>query len=147
MRGKVGASLPDGLVPDFIADKKTADATREFGQLMSMEAIKSMSQTLKGATTDRELERFVDILGDPATPPNIRKSTINRMIQLVDRQRGINESRVKDLRGGDYYQPADKKSASKTSPDAVTPKIGDRKTFKQGIGVWNGKTWVPEGSN
>lgn len=26
----------------------------------------------------------------------------------------------------------------------AAPKVGDRKQFKQGVGVWNGETWVPE---
>lgn len=31
------------------------------------------------------------------------------------------------------------------APAAETPKIGDRKQFKQGFGVWDGSKWVPEG--
>ncbi len=104
IRGKIGSSLPDWAVPDWVADPKTSEATREFGQLMSMEAIKSMSSTLKGATTDTEMGRFMDILGDPATPPDIRERTLDRMLTLAQRQKEIATSRINDMRGGTYYK-------------------------------------------
>lgn len=85
--------------------QKKAEATREFGQIMSMEAIKSMSQTLKGATTDAEMARFMEILGDPSTPIEIRGRTIDRMMTLAQRQRELSQDRARDLRGGTYYNP------------------------------------------
>jgi hypothetical protein len=35
-------------------------------------------------------------------------------------------------------------AAAKAQPAAPAPKVGERKQFKQGWGVWNGTTWVPE---
>ncbi|MFZ5713036.1 MAG: hypothetical protein ACOY3N_09370 [Bradyrhizobium sp.] len=101
-RGWVGTALPTG----GLIDPEAAKATREFNQLMSGEAIKSMSETLKGATTDREMGRFLEMLADPSTPPDIRERTIDRMLQLAERQQKINDSRINDLRGGTYYKPA-----------------------------------------
>lgn len=103
-RGWLGTALPDALVPDALSDPKTAEATREFGQIMSMEAIKSMSSTLKGATTDREMARFMEILGDPSTPPDIRERTIDRMITLTQRQKELAQSRISEMREGTYYK-------------------------------------------
>lgn len=37
------------------------------------------------------------------------------------------------------------KPSEPASPTTSAPKVGDRKQFKQGVGVWNGTTWVPEG--
>lgn len=113
-RALAGAKLPDWMVPDVLADRKGAEASREFNQLMSMESIKTMASTLKGATTDRELAQFVEILGDPSTDAATRERTINRMLTLAKRQRELAISRIRDLRGGDYYKPADKRGSAAT---------------------------------
>jgi hypothetical protein len=100
--GRVGTQAPGA---SLIFDQEKASATAEFGKLMSMEAITAMASTLKGATTDQELARFVEILADPSTPPDIRGRTIDRMKQLAQRQKDIKSSRINQLRGGDYYKP------------------------------------------
>ena len=115
-RGWLGTAVPGA---NIVLDEDAAKATREFGQLMSGEAIKSMSETLKGATTDREMGRFLEMLADPSTPPDIRERTINRMIQLAERQQKINDSRITDLRGGTYYKP-NQTGATPTAPTAGT---------------------------
>lgn len=98
--GKIGTSIPGAGI--FLDEKKSA-ATREFGQIMSMEAIQQMSQTLKGATTDAEMARFMEILGDPSTPPEIRGRTIDRMMTLAQRQKDLASARVEGLKGGTYF--------------------------------------------
>jgi hypothetical protein len=48
----------------------------------------------------------------------------------------------------DYgYRPKGEREAAAPAASAVAPgqKVGDRKQFKQGWGVWNGSQWVPEG--
>jgi len=112
-RGWVGTAVPGASA---IIDQEAAKATREFNQLMSGEAIKSMSETLKGATTDREMARFLEMLADPSTPPDIRERTINRMIQLAERQQKINDSRINDLRGGTYYKPGQANAPAAQAP-------------------------------
>lgn len=107
VRSMAGSNLPDGLVPDWLADPKGAMASREFNQLMSQEAIQSMADTLAGATTDREMASFVEILGSPTTPRDIRERTINRMLQLAERKKELAASRIGELRGGTYYKPRD----------------------------------------
>jgi hypothetical protein len=52
---------------------------------------------------------FVEILGNPSTPPDIRARTIDRMLTLAQRQRDLAISRAKDLRGGDYFKPEEKR--------------------------------------
>jgi hypothetical protein len=119
-RGWAGTALPGASA---VLDPEAAKATREFGQLMSGEAIKSMAETLKGATTDREMARFLEMLADPSTPPDIRERTITRMIQLAERQRKINDSRINDLRGGTYYKPGQGTSAP-AAPTNLKEKYG-----------------------
>lgn len=101
-----------------ILDPERAKATREFNQLMSGQAIEQMSQTLKGATTDREMAQFVEILGNPATPPEIRERTINRMKALAERQLQLQQVRIQQLRGREYYRPG---GGSSTAPAAAQP--------------------------
>lgn len=96
-RGYLGTAVPGG---GFLVDQEAAKATSEFGKLMSMEAIQSMAQSLKGATTDSELARFVEILADPATDPEIRERTIDRMSELARRVKEVKANRVSELRGG-----------------------------------------------
>ncbi|MBR2118497.1 MAG: hypothetical protein IJ935_07465 [Afipia sp.] len=104
-RASIGSNLPDWMVPDFIAEKKTADSTTEWQKIMAPEALKTMADTLKGATTDFELRTFIQQLGDPTTPPAIRGRVIDRMIALTEKKRQLSERRIKDLRGGSYYKP------------------------------------------
>lgn len=111
LRGKIGTSGVPGA--NLILDKDTAMATSEFGKLMSGEAIKTMSETLKGATTDFEMKKFETMLADPSTPPEIRGRTIDRMITLAERQLEMKEKRVAELRGGTYFKPNSGKAISK----------------------------------
>jgi hypothetical protein len=100
VRGWAGANVPGA---GMLLDEEKSRATLEFNNLMTYESIKTMADTLKGATTDFELNKFVEILADPATPPDIRGRTIDRMMQLAQRKKQIAEDRVNKLRGGDYY--------------------------------------------
>ncbi|WP_234890091.1 phage tail tip lysozyme [Sinorhizobium medicae] len=108
--GTIGTNVPGAGV---LIDTDKAKATSEFNKLMSMEAIQSMAQTLKGATTDSELARFVDILADPSTDPDIRERTIDRMINLARRVKEVKSTRINELRGGGVSAPgAGKKSTT-----------------------------------
>ncbi|RAS13555.1 hypothetical protein [Ensifer adhaerens] len=101
--GTIGTNVPGA---GLFLDRETAAATSEFNKLMSMEAIQSMAQTLKGATTDSELARFVSILADPSTDPDIRERTINRMLTLANRVKDVKDKRINELRGRDGASPS-----------------------------------------
>jgi hypothetical protein len=96
-RGYLGSRLPDAMVPDQFADKAGADATTEFGNIMSMEAIQSMSNSLKGATTDFELRKFEQVLSDPSVPVNIKQATIKRMMALADSKLALEQQRMEEF--------------------------------------------------
>jgi len=115
--GTVGTNVPGA---GYILDRDKAVATSEFNKLMSMEAIQAMAQSLKGATTDAELARFVEILADPSTDPDIRERTIDRMMTLAERVKEVKVNRVNELRG--------------VTPDGIK---GTRKTS-------SGTTWSVE---
>lgn len=118
VRGEIGSKLPDWMVPNFIADQKGALATSEWSKIMGPESLQSMANTLKGATTDFELRKFIEMLGDPATPAPIRKSIIGRMKLLSERKLEIEQSRVNDLRGGSYFKDGGGPGSVRQSPGA-----------------------------
>lgn len=107
-RAYLGSRLPDGMVPDSFADKAGADATTEYGNIMSMEAIQSMSNSLKGATTDFELRKFEQILSDPSVPANIKVATIKRMMSLADSKLALEQDRLTEF--GDEMPSTDQNS-------------------------------------
>jgi hypothetical protein len=119
MRAAVGSSLPDLMVPDFVADKAGSDATTEWKKLMSSEAIRSMADSLKGATTDFELKKFESMLADPATPPKVREAMIIRMMTLAERQMQLKQDRIRNLRGGEYFKPGSSPAGTQSDPLAA----------------------------
>lgn len=97
--GRFGTWLPDSMEPS------AAGPTREYQDLMSLEAVKTMSETLKGASTDFEMRQFMEIIGDVNKPKHIRERALKRMMELAQRKKQVAEKRVNQLRSGDYYQP------------------------------------------
>lgn len=116
VRGDIGTKLPGGSA---LVDRTKALATSEWQKIMGPEALQAMASTLKGATTDFELRKFIEMLGDPATEPSVRKSVIKRMQALTDRKIEIQNSRVKDLRGQTYFKPDGGPSRSGTISPAI----------------------------
>jgi hypothetical protein len=112
-----GAKAPSWLVPDKM--EGPARATNEWQTIMSMEAIKNMSQTLKGVTTDFELRKFENVLADPSTPRDVRERTIKRMIGLAKRKSQILKDRLEGVRGGTYFTPRGGASGGQLEPGQV----------------------------
>lgn len=100
--GYIGARTPGG---SFLFDEKRSKSTDEWGTIMNMEAIKSMAENLKGATTNFELQEFVRILADPSQPREIRRRTLQRMRSLAENQRNLARRRAEEIRSGEYYRP------------------------------------------
>lgn len=117
-RGTIGSSIP--LLGGVMGGENAAKATREYGQIMSMEAIKAMSDSLKGATTNFELGEFQRILSDPSTPPDIRERTIDRMEKLAARQQQIARGRINDLRGKAGMDPLSWDAQGRPSAGAMS---------------------------
>lgn len=131
LRASIGANLPDAVVPDFIADKKGSVATTEWQKIMGPEALQTMANTLKGATTDFELRTFIEMLGNPQTPPEVRAKVIDRMTVLAERKNQLNEARIRDLRGGDYFKPGQNPTRG-TAPQAADPLAAARDAIAKG---------------
>jgi hypothetical protein len=120
-RAWAGSKLPDWAVPDAVADRTGAEATNEWQNIMSAEAIKTMSQALTGATTNFELQKFEQLLSDPSTPPKTRENVINRMIYLAKRKASLLEDRTKELRGMDAPASSEDLSSYIPEPGEASP--------------------------
>jgi hypothetical protein len=105
LAAEIGTKMPGiGMVIGSEGQQKAKD-TLAWSKAMNPEAIKVMASTLKGATTDFELRKFVDLLSDTSTPPEIRKQVMQRMLTVAERKKQIVDRRVKELRSGDYFKP------------------------------------------
>lgn len=102
--GYIGAKVPGG---SYVFDKNKAENTVAFQDIMSLESINMMAESLKGATTNFELQEFKKILADPATPPSLREKTIKRMLTLAERVKGVKKQRINAISGQANEKPAD----------------------------------------
>lgn len=91
--GRYGTYLPDSVEP------ATAAPTREYLDIMTQEAAAQMSAVLKGATTDRELGIFMDIISDASKPKDQRERALRRMIELAEKKKATAARRIEELKG------------------------------------------------
>jgi hypothetical protein len=103
-----------------IQPSEQARATAEWSKLMGAESIQTMASTLKGATTDFELRKFVEMLADPSTDVSVRENIIKRMKTLAERQMNIADARIKDLRGGTYFKPGSNPGTAAPAGDPIS---------------------------
>jgi hypothetical protein len=122
--GKLGTGAAGALGNPNLASEQ-ARATTEWSKIMGPQALETMASTLKGATTDFELRKFTEMLADPSTPADVRMNVIKRMKTLAERKMQLNESRIKDLRGGDYFKPGGGQPAAAAAPQAAPKQAPD----------------------
>lgn len=100
--GSVALSrLHEGLLSGISSPehKKRVQATTRLDQLLSMEAITSMSATLKGATTDREMDQFKRMIADPGASPARKKAAIESMLRRAESSYKLKVDRIRELGG------------------------------------------------
>lgn len=98
-RNKTGASNPQSLAAGHLQN------------ILSTEAIKNMSETLKGASTDREMFKFIELAGDVSLPPELRKEYLEAAVRKMQSHRALAARQSNEIRGGDYYKAPDKAEA------------------------------------
>ena len=99
-----GAKVPGAGM--FGVDTEKANRSAQYSSIMSPEAIKTMADTLKGATTDFELRKFESILSDPSQPNNIKQQVITRMLTLAKQKHQLETRRLQDFERGDQTPTA-----------------------------------------
>lgn len=85
-------------------DKESANSQIEYSQIMQGEAIKQMAETLKGATTDREMQKFIDIVADDSIPwGTAKENAVRRVMDFIESEVEGNNAIINDIGSGDYY--------------------------------------------
>jgi hypothetical protein len=125
LRGSLGTSGIPGI--NKVVDKDAATATGEWDQLMGQEAIQMMAETLKGASTDFEMRKYIGIAADTTKPPEVRERAMDRFLDLAKAELSLRERRVQGLKRGDYFKPegAAAQPTTQTAPRATAPARGE----------------------
>lgn len=127
--GRFGTFLPDAIEPE------SAAPTREYLDIMTQEAAATMSEILKGATTDRELKIFMDIIADTTKPREQRARALDRLITLAERKKEIAQNRINEIKPVGP-EPSDMTDMGDQPIYARNPKTGERMVLQDG-------QWVP----
>jgi hypothetical protein len=106
-----------GMLPESWTEgtpfKKTADATKRFDQIMKSNAITQMATQLSGTDSDKDVQRFIEIMADPNSSLTLKKQTISNMINRLQKERLTQSDRIKGITGEDVGE------YKYTNPDAV----------------------------
>jgi hypothetical protein len=140
LRGSLGTSGIPGS--NMLIDRGAAEATAEWDQLMGQEAIKNMSETLKGASTDFEMKKFISIAADTSKPPEVRKQAMDRFLALAKDELTLRERRIKELRSGDYYKPGGQPTQAAPTAQFQNGQRAYNAQTRQTVEYQNGQ-WVP----
>lgn len=97
-RSNINQGAP-GFLPNIITDPDRAKSTQRYNQIMTSEAIAAMAQSLKGATTNEEMARFISIMNDPSAGPEVKARTIDQMLRSAQRHMQNKQDRIKELGG------------------------------------------------
>jgi cytochrome c biogenesis protein ResB len=121
-RQSLGTQLPDWMVPNQVADPETAQATEEWRQIMTPEAVTKMATTLAGSDSNFELQQFVRMFADPKTTPQTRERMIRRMLEMTDAQEAYNNDLIEESKGADVIaEPAAPTNVSPDNPTSPEP--------------------------
>lgn len=108
IRNKTGFQNPQSL------------AAGNLQNILSTEAIKNMSETLKGASTDREMFKFIELAGDVSLAPELRQQYLEAAVRKMQAHRALAARQSNEIRGGDYYKAPDKAEAGGAASAAPT---------------------------
>lgn len=97
--------------------------TERYVQIMDSEAIKDMSRTLKGSTTNFELREFQKIISDPSRPIAVRRKALDALMRNVSRHREMLVRKSQGVRSGEYFKPQTSGSAPTHVFDPTTGQL------------------------
>jgi hypothetical protein len=106
-RADIILKTPGAYSPEMV---KQATATQAYFNIMNKEAIMAMSNALTGATTEYEMQQFVKIMSDEATPLATKQAELARMQAKVKAHeqrllRQVGESRGNVNAGAEQLTP------------------------------------------
>jgi hypothetical protein len=83
----------------FGTDKEMAQRTTDFNSLINEATIRTMSDTLKGQTTNFEMEKFIEVMNNPNASPEARIAGINRLLNAAKVGRDLSAEAVRKTGG------------------------------------------------
>ena len=87
-----------GVSPEIFQQAKD---TQEYFRIMDLNAVHSMSQTLSGSDSDRDVARFMTILSDPYSTLDQKKAQIQLMIEKGRSYEQIQADSIRQTGGDD----------------------------------------------
>jgi hypothetical protein len=112
MRAKIANNLPDWMVPDAVSSKDSAAATANYDNLVLGQALASLKSIFGAAPTEGERKILLELQASADKPDNVRQDILGRAQTLAEKRLEFNKQRSQELRGGDFYKPADKRGAA-----------------------------------
>lgn len=94
--------------PEFLSGMidptEESSNTLELDNILSRQAIMDMSNTLKGASTDREMSTFQGLAGGSSLAKKDRERIIDEGIRTAQRAIELKRLQLDQLRGGEFYK-------------------------------------------
>lgn len=85
-------------------DAESGNNQVEYSQIMQGEAIKQMAETLKGATTDREMLKFIEIAADDSIAWGpAKEAAVKRVLAFTQLLMENNDETIKGVRDGTMW--------------------------------------------
>jgi len=90
------AMITDGR---FGGSKEMAQRTTDFNSIVNEASINAMAETLKGQTTNFEMEKFLEVMNNPNSSPEARIAGINRLLAAAKVGRDLTAEALKKSGG------------------------------------------------
>lgn len=145
-RTYLGTKLPDWMVHDSIASPDKSERTALWENIMNSEAVKAMSETLKGASTDYEMKKFISLMADPSQPPIVRQNAAQKVLSWAKNNRNMKRQRVEAIDPSGRYGgvPSSQSESPQPAPSGVGGAPIRARNPQTGEQIeWNGQQWVP----
>ena len=104
LRADIGTKLPFGI-SDFlgeqgVVDREKAMRTQKYRAIMGPEAIKWLSNSLKGPTSEKEMKTFMDMYNDPSTPNDVKALQLEKLIKAAEADAAVYDAQMNEGAGG-----------------------------------------------
>lgn len=111
LRADIGTKLPFGI-SDFlgeqgVVDREKAMRTQKYRAIMGPEAIKWLSNSLKGPTSEKEMKTFMDMYNDPSTPNDVKALQLEKLLKAAEADAAVYDAQMnEDVGAGGGAAPA-----------------------------------------
>lgn len=113
IRADIGTNIPfvsEWLGKEGYVDQEKALRTQKYRQIMGPEALKYLSSVLKGPTSEKEMQKFMEIYNKASTPNSVKAMMLKTLIEAGEADLKVQQGIVSEDAAG-----------SPTSSDEWTP--------------------------